>query len=98
MGDQHRGILLEDCRHRDEGHLLLDELDGLSAAEVELHAARHQQGHVIDLRAALLDRDVQPVTRIDAGGDRLVEAAIFGLGFPVQAERDVIGGQRGRGM
>ena len=97
MGDQHRGIFLEDCCYSDEGQLLLDELDGLPAAEIELHAGRHQQGHVIDLRAALFDRDVQAVARIDAGGDGLIEAAIFRLGFPVEAKGDVIGRERGGG-
>jgi hypothetical protein len=65
------------------------------AAHVELDAVGQQQGAVVDLRAAGDDRDVEAAFGVGAIGDRLVEAAMFGLGQPVGAEGDlsqVLGG------
>src|SRR6185437_7090637 len=45
---------------------------------------------MIHLRPALTQRDLQPVFLIEAGGERLVIAAMFGLGLPIGAERDLI--------
>ena len=45
-------------------------------------AGSHQL-HDVDLRTAHLDGDVQAVLLVDAGGHRLVEAAVLGLGIPV---------------
>src|SRR5207237_1343634 len=39
---------------------------------------------------------VQPVRRINAGRQRLVKAAMLGLGFPVRAEIDGLGDSRAR--
>ena len=39
-------------------------------------------------------RHVEPVLLVDAGRDRLIEAAVLGLGLPVRAEIDGLGGAR----
>ncbi len=45
---------------------------------------------MVHLRAALANLDVEPVLRIEAGRLGLVVAAVFGLGFPVDAEADLV--------
>jgi hypothetical protein len=59
------------------------------AAHVELDAVGQHQRAVVDLRAAGDDLDVETAFGIGAVGDRLVEAAMFGLGQPVGAEGDL---------
>jgi hypothetical protein len=61
---------------------------------VEVHAAGQHERAVVHLRAARNDGDVEAAFGIGAVGDRLVEAAMFGLGKPVGAEhhrREVLG-------
>jgi hypothetical protein len=94
MGDQHRQILLEDRRDCNERQILLRELDGAPAAQVEVKPAGHQQLHVVDQRSAFLDRHVQAMLRIDAGRERLVIAAVFRLRLPVQTEDNLVRGAR----
>ncbi len=70
------------------------------AAHVEVDLAGEQQRPAGDLRAALLDGDLEAAGGIGAVGDGLVVAAMLGLGEPVGAEghRDREGaGRHGRG-
>src|SRR6185312_13047435 len=57
---------------------------------VEIETAGCEQLGMIDLRATLAQRHIEPVFLVDAGGDRLVIAAMLGLGAPIGAEGDVI--------
>ena len=86
MGDQHRGRFLEDRGDGDEGQMVAGELDRPAAGEVELLPPGQQELHVIELRPALGDGHVKTMPRVDAARLGLVEAAIFGLGLPVEAE------------
>ena len=96
MRDQHGRVLLEHRRDRDERQVLLDELDRPPAAEVEVQASGHHELHLVHLRAALADGHLQPMSGVDAGGERLVVAAIFRLCHPIEAEADrVLGARRG---
>ena len=45
---------------------------------------------MVDLRPALLDRNVQPVLGVDARCQCLIVTTVFRLGFPIQAEHDFI--------
>ena len=49
-----------------------------------------QQHAVVHLRAARHDGDVEAVFLVRAVRDRLIEAAMLGLGDPVGAERDLV--------
>src|SRR5438309_8363700 len=51
---------------------------------------------MVHLRPARPQLHVQPVLLINAGRERLVKAAMFGLGFPVRAEIDGLGDSRAR--
>ena len=51
---------------------------------------------LLTLRAARHDGDVEAVFLVGAVGDRLVEAAVLGLGHPVGAERDLVQRLSGR--
>ncbi len=42
---------------------------------------------MVHLRPTLAEGHVEPVFLVDAGGDRLIVAAVLGLGLPVGAER-----------
>jgi len=75
---------------------------GLVGLQVVAHGdvvlAGQQQLQHVDLRAAHLDGDVQPVLLVRAFGQGLVEAAVFGLGVPVRAEDELVGGRGGLGV
>ena len=88
MRDQHRRVLLEHRRDRDERQVLLDELDRPPAAQVEVQPSGHHELHLVHLRAALPDGHPQPVPGVDPGGERLVVAAIFRLCHPIETEAD----------
>src|SRR5439155_4008592 len=51
---------------------------------------------MVHLRPARPQLHVQPVLLINAGRERLVKAAMLGLGFPVRAEIDRLGDSRAR--
>ena len=46
----------------------------------------------VDLRAAHLDRDVEPGLLVEAGGLGLIEAAVLGLRVPARQEGHLVGG------
>ena len=96
MRDQHRRVLLEHRRDRDERQVLLHELDRAAAAQVEVEPARHHELHLVHLRPALADGHLQPALGVEPGGERLVVAAVFRLRQPVEAETDrILGVRRG---
>ena len=71
--------------------------DEAVGADAEIGRAAGQQLRHVYLRAAFADGDVQPALGIQPFGQRLIEAAMFGLGLPVGDENDVSGrGQRRR--
>ena len=43
---------------------------------------------MVDLGSARPQRHLEAVALVDAGGERLVEAAMLGLGLPIRAEID----------
>ena len=96
MGDQHCQIFLKNRRYREKRQVFLRKFDRPTAAQIKVEPAGRQQLHVIDLRPALLDRDVEAVLCINSGRDRLIKAAIFGLGLPVETKGDAILGARRR--
>jgi hypothetical protein len=97
MGEDDLRVLLEDRGDVDDRDFLGRGVEGLQqvAAHVELDAVGQQERAVVDLRAAGDDLDVEAAFGVGAVGDRLVEAAMFGLGEPVGAEGDL--GQVGIG-
>ena len=101
MREQHLRVLLEDRRDRDHWDVLRHRVEGLQAirAHEEIDPAGEQQHAVVHLRAARHDRHVEAVFPVGAVGDRLIEAAMLGLGDPVGAERDLVEllGEGGRG-
>jgi hypothetical protein len=92
----HRGVLLEDRRdrhHRDGLAREIERHEGIGRdVEVE-HAGRQQLG-VVHLRPARPQIHLEPVSLVDAGGDRLIEATMLGLGLPIRAEIDGFGDRR----
>ena len=90
MGDQHRRVLLKDRRDRHHRDVLACKIERTKGVrrEVEVEPAGGEQLRMIDLRPALPQRDLEPVPPVDAGGDRLIVAAVLGLGLPVGAEAD----------
>ena len=97
-GHHHLRVLLEVGRDDAQRNVLLHGVEGLQqvAAHVEVDLAGQQQRPPADLRAALHDGDVEAAGRIGAVGDRLIVAAMLGLGEPVGAERDLFVGERAR--
>jgi hypothetical protein len=91
MGEDDLRVLLEDRGDVDDRDFLGRGVEGLQevAAHVELDAVGQQERAVVDLRAAGDDLDVEAAFGVGAVGDRLVEAAMFGLGEPVGAEGDL---------
>src|SRR5262249_3866366 len=51
----------------------------------------------VDLRAAHLDRDLEPLLLVEAGGLGLIEAAMLGLRVPAGEEGDLVCGRRRAG-
>ena len=98
MRHEHLRVFLEVGGDDDDGHVTGDRIEGEQqiAAHVEVEPPGRQQKLVVRLRPALDDRDVEAVLGVSAVGDRLVISAVLGLGEPVGAERDLVGGERGR--
>jgi hypothetical protein len=96
MGHQHLRLLLEGGGDDLDRDVLLDGGEGLKhvSAHVEVDLAGQQQRAVVHLRAALGDGDIEAAGGIGAVGDRLIEAAMLGLGEPVGAEGDLPRQQR----
>jgi hypothetical protein len=99
MGEDDLRVLLEDRGDVDDRDLLGRGVERLQqvAAHVELDAVGQQERAVVDLRTAGDDLDVEAAFGVGAVGDRLVEAAMFGLGEPVGAEGDLESGLARRG-
>ena len=89
MRDQHLRVLLEQRRDLDRRNVLRDRVEALQrvGAEEEIDLADRQQDAVVHVRAARHDGDVEAVFPVGAVGQRLVEAAVLGLGHPIGAER-----------
>jgi hypothetical protein len=100
MRDHALRLHLEHGRDCGQGHAILDGRQGLEVlAHDEVGLAGGDDLDRVDLRAAHLDGDVQAVLLVDAGGNRLVVAAVFGLRVPGSEEGDLVLrlGQAGRG-
>ena len=96
MRHDHLRLLLEGGRDDPQRDVLLHGVEGLQqvAAHVEIDLAGEQQRPAADLRAALLDGDVEAAGGIGAVGNSLVVAAVLGLGEPVGHEGDLFRGER----
>ena len=90
VGDDDLRVFLEDGGEVHHGDVFLRGREGLQqiAAHVEIHPAGQHQGAVVHLGATRHDGDVEAAFGIGAIGDRLIEAAVFGLGDPVCAKAD----------
>ncbi len=90
MGDQHLRVLLHIGRHRLHRRLLLGQVEGDEAvgAHAQVHRIGGQQLRHVHRRTALDDGHVQAALLVLAGGQGLVESALFGLGAPVGGEAD----------
>ena len=90
MRHQHLRLLLEGGGDDAQRDVLRHGVEGLLhvAAHVEVDLAGQKQRPAGDLRSALHDRHVEAAGGIGAVGDRLVVAAMLGLGEPVGAEGD----------
>ena len=99
MRHQNDRILLEQRGDRQRRHVLLDRGERLNhvRAHVEIDAAGGEQQPVVRLRPARQDFHLEPVFRVGAVHDGLIETAMLGLGQPVGSERDLVRGERGRG-
>ena len=88
MRHHHLRLLLEGGGDDAQRNVLRDRVEGLLhvAAHVEVDLAGEQQRPAADLRSALHDGHVEPAGGVGAVGDRLVVAAMLGLGEPVGAE------------
>ena len=88
MRHHHLRIFLEIRGDDDDRDVAGDRVEGQQkiAAHVEIQPSGRQQKLVVGLRPSLDDRDVEPVFRISAVGDRLVISAVLGLGEPVRPE------------
>ena len=105
MRDQHLRVFLEIGRDFDGRDILRDGVRTLQivGGQEEVDLADRKENAVVHARAALPDGHVEPVFAIGAVGQRLVEAAVLGLGHPVGAEGDLVerlsigrAGERGR--
>ena len=86
----------EDAGHDDRRHAVLHVVKTVQqvAGHQEVDAARGQQRPVVHLRPALQQGHVQSVFLVGAVGDRLVEAAMRGLRFPVGGKANLVVGVR----
>ena len=81
-----------------DGHVVGDGVERAQhAAHVELDLVAEEQRLVGRLRAALHDGDLEAVFLVSAVGDRLIEAAVLGLGQPVGAVGNLVERQRRAG-
>ncbi len=71
---------------------MFDCVEGLQrvGAHEEVELADRQQDAVVHVRTARHDGHVEPVFAVGAVGERLVEAAVLGLGHPIGAEADLV--------
>ena len=92
MRHQDDGVLLEKTRHNQCRDSLLNRMQRLDhvGAKIKIDATRREQKLIIGLRSALDDLYLEPVALIRAIDERLVKAAMFGLGTPVGGEAHAI--------
>ncbi len=92
MRQKHLRVFLEYRRDRHDRHVICDRVERLERirAHEEIELAGDQLDAVIDVGAARNDRDIEAVTLVGAVGDGLIEPAVFGLGHPVGAERNLV--------
>ena len=92
MRDQGCRVFLEGGADGDHRQALFDRLDRLQVvAHDHVGAAREQQLHHVHLGPAHAHLHVQAVAPVDALGQRLIEAAVLGLGIPVGDENEFFG-------
>ena len=98
MGQENLRILLEDGGDRDQRHVVGDRVERLQRvrAHEEVELAGGQEDAVVGVGAAGNDGDVEAIFRVGAVGDRLEEAAMFGLRDPVGSKRHLVEGLRAR--
>src|SRR4030095_5603862 len=93
MSDQDVRILLEDRGNGEEGRVLADEGEGLEAARHgHVDTAGHQELADVEAGPALAHIALYAGFAIKTRGDRLVVAAMLGLGTPVGLDAHLIEG------
>jgi hypothetical protein len=98
VGQEDLRILLEDRGDRDQRHIVGDRVERLQRvrAHEEIELAGGQEDTVVGVGATGHDGDVKAVFLVGAVGDRLEEAAMFGLRHPVGSKRHLVEGLRTR--
>jgi hypothetical protein len=78
--------------HRNCRNILRDGIEALQriGAHEKIYLADRQQDAVVHVGAARQDRHVESVLLVCAVGERLIEAAVFGLGEPIGGKADLI--------
>ena len=91
MGNHHLRVLLEDRRDGEEGCPDIHIGEGLEAVRHD-HVDPAGQQHLPDVEArpALAQIDLEAARLVEAGGDRLIETAMLGLGAPVGLEGELV--------
>ena len=98
MGHHDLRVFLEMRGDDHDRQVLVDRVEGEQqvAAHVEIELAGGEQETVVGLRAARHDRHVEPILGVSAIDQRLIVAAVLGLGEPVRAEGHLVRRQRRR--
>ena len=91
MADQHLRILLEDRGDGEERRALAHVGEGLEAVRHDhVDAAGEQELADVEAGPALAQVALDAGLGVEAGGDRLVVAAMLGLGAPVGLEAHLV--------
>jgi hypothetical protein len=91
MGDQHLWVLLEDRRDGEERRADAHIGEGLEAVrhgQVDPPGEQHLPD--VEARPTLAQVDLEAARLVEAGGDRLIKAAMLGLGTPVGVEGELV--------
>ena len=95
VGHDSLQIELERRRDGDDREALLQHLEDLEiVAHHEVGLAGQQELHAVDLRAAHLERDIEPSLLVKPGRLGLIEAAVLGLCEPAREKRHLVGRRR----
>jgi glucokinase len=89
-------VLLERRHHRAHRRARLHKIEWEKAVAAHRHVDRagRDQLLVVDAGPTLMDHHLEAALLVQAGGERLIEAAVLGLGLPVGREHDLLVGRR----
>ncbi len=91
VGHQHLRVLLEDRHHRLDLDALAREVERDERVRADAEIGRPTRQHLrhVHARSAFENAHVQAVLLIESQCERLIEAAMLGLRFPIGDESDV---------